>query len=212
MKKPKLIHCSFDEVYQFIPRVPKSRTDWEDDQIKRICVAPTIQDCLNAMPGAGQAIRWIRAAGMPVILHAYYLEADKVEYDTSDYVLDAEFTHEMWVLEEPKDWKRIDYEITSCSLIDGTDLTGKKIIGVRNVELKRTSYTDNLRSLIEGAGMDYIDFRKKCPEVTYGTLVRNLGEDTAEEFRQRREKVTKKRLFENMQRRVTAYREREAVT
>ena len=208
-KRPKLIHCSFDEVYSFEPRVPKSRTDWEDDKIKRICVAPTIRQCLTAMPRAGEAIKWIRATGMPVIIHAYYLEADKVEYDTRDYVLDAEITEEFWVLEKPKDWKRIDYEITSCQLIDGKDLLGKEMTGIYNVKIKRTAYTDNLRSLVEGAGLDYDDFRKKCPSATFGRMARNCSMELAENIKKKREAYQNKKLFESLQRRVAAYRESE---
>lgn len=207
-KKPKLIHCSFDVITSFEPRVPTSRTDFEDDKIKRICVTPTIRQCLTAMPRAGESIRWILSIGMPVVIHAYYLEADRVEYDTKEYVLDAEITDEFWILEKPKDWKRIDYEITSCSLIDSKDIYGKPMVKVCNVSLRRTAYTDNLRELIEGSGMDYDDFRKNIPDVSFGLLARNHNEELAELIREKRKAYISHKNFENLQRRLTAYREK----
>lgn len=206
-KRPKLIHCSFDEVYFFEPRVPKSRTEYEDGKIKRICVAPTIRQCLTAIPNAGETVRWIQTVGMPVVIHAYYLEADRVEYDTREYVPDAELTSEFWVLEKPKDWKRIDYEITSCSLIDTVDILGNPLVRICNVELKRTAYTDNLRTLIEGAGLDYDDFRSKYPDVTFGGMAAGCGMEMALLLKEKREKYKKHMLFESLQKRVKAYRD-----
>lgn len=153
----------------------------------------------------------MQTVGMPVVIHAYYLEADRVEYDTRDYVLDAEITDEFWVLEKPKDWKRIDYEITSCRLIDGIDLLGKPLVGICNVELKRTAYTDNLKSLIEGAGLDYDDFRTKCPDVTFQGMAVNCDKEIALGLKERREKYKKHMLYESLQKRVAAYREKETI-
>ncbi len=206
-KKPKLIHCSFDEVYSFEPRVPASRSEYEDDQIKRICVSPTIRQCIDAIPRAGNIMRFMREVGMPVVIHAYYLEADRVEYDTSEYVPDADVTGEMWILEKPKDWKRIDYELTSFCLKDGKDRNGADITWVYGVWPVRHKYTDNLRDLIEGIGQDYDEFRRQCPDVSFRLLAGNATKEMIEDFKTRREKVTKKRLFDNLQRRVEAYKE-----
>lgn len=199
-KRPKLIHCSFDEVLSFEPRVPKSRAKLEDGKIKRICVAPTIRQCLTAMPKAGESIRWIQSIGMPVVIHAYYLEADRVEYDTREYVPDAERTSEFWVLEKPKDWKRIDYEITSCSLVDTKDFYGEPAVDVRNVRVRRTAYTDNLREMTESSGVSYEEFVKSNPDVSFGMLARNHDEKLAELIREKRKAYRNNQNFENLQR------------
>jgi hypothetical protein len=187
-KKPKLIHCSFDEVYHFEPRVPASRNELEDDQIKRICVAPTIRQCLDAIPKAGNIVRFMRTVGMPVVIHAYYLEADRVEYDTKDYVPDADTTGEMWVLEKPKDWKRIDYELTDFCLRDGKDPQGNDITWIYGVWPRRTKYTDNLRELIEGAGMNFENFKRDCPTLSFRLMAASAPPDIIQEFKERREK------------------------
>lgn len=208
-KRPKLIHCSFDEVYSFEPRVPKSRNELEDDQIKRICVTPTIRQCIDAIPKAGNIMRFMREVGMPVVIHAYYLEADRVEYDTRDYVPDAELTGEMWVLEKPKDWKRIDYELQSFCLKDGKDRYGNDITWVFGVYPVRHKYQDNLQELIEGIGRDYDEFRMKCPDVSFRLIAGNADKKMMQDFKERREAYQKKKCFESLQRRVAAYRERE---
>lgn len=209
MKRPKLIHCSFDEVYDFEPRVPESRSLLEDAETKRICVSPTIRQCLDAIPRAGQIMRFMREVEMPVVVHAYYLEADQIQCDTRDYVPDADLTGEMWILEKPKNWKRIDYELQSFCLKDGKDRNGANITWIYGVYPVRHRYQDNLRELIEGIGADYDGFRRQCPDLTFRMIAGNLGDDLIKEFRERREKVTKKRLFESLERRVAAYREKE---
>ena len=206
MKRPKLIHCSFDEVYSFEPRVPRSRTEHEDDQIKRICVSPTIRQCLDAMPKAGNVIRFMKEVGMPVVVHAYYLEANHVEYDTRDYVPDADCTGEMWILEKPKDWKRIDYELQSFGLREGKDRNGSDITWIYGACPVRHKYQDNLRELIEGIGEDYGKFRKDFPNVLFTILAANSTDKMIQSFKNKREKVTKRRLFENLQRRIENYK------
>ncbi|MFA9560685.1 hypothetical protein ACERII_25750 [Evansella sp. AB-rgal1] len=39
-----------DEIREFVPRIPEARQEGEDDSIKRICVADSIEGCLSAMP------------------------------------------------------------------------------------------------------------------------------------------------------------------
>lgn len=185
-KRPKLIHCSFDEVYSFEPRVPQSRNELEDDKIKRICVAPTIRQCLDAIPRAGNIMRFMMEVGMPVVIHAYYLEADRVEYDTREYVPDAELTGEMWVLEKPKDWKRIDYELQSFCLKDGKDRNGADITWIYGVWPVRTKYTDNLRELIEGCGNNYDEFRMKCPDLSFRLIAGNADQKMIQDFKEKR--------------------------
>lgn len=61
MKKSKLIHVSFDEVEQFIPRIPEQICPGEDNTIPRICAAPSV---IKALPGhsAGPERLFILAA------------------------------------------------------------------------------------------------------------------------------------------------------
>lgn len=169
-----LIHCSWDIVDEFILRVPDSRCAIEDDKTLRICVAPTIEHCLNAMPRTGQVIRWTRLVGLPVIIHAYYLHSDNVIYDTSKMVGDARFTKEMWILDKPKKVWRIDYEIISCMIRDGKDIYGKDVQLIHSLELKRVPFSDNLKSLADLFNADYSLLKKKCPQMTYRCLALNF--------------------------------------
>jgi len=197
----KYIHCSFDVVNEFVPRVPTTRCKIEDKTTPRICVAPDIRHCLAAMPSAGRIIEWTRATGMPVILHAYYLTADKVLTDTRDKVADAEFTHEMWILEKPTSVRRVDYEITSYSIQDGRDMLGDPIKQIVNVEIRRVPFTDNLKELF--------CFSPNNPhelKITYGVIAANMDFDTAKRIKTEREQYKKHNTFDRLQRRIEAYR------
>lgn len=204
--KPKLIHCSFDEVYDFEPRVPKSRNDLEDGETKRICVAPTVRQCLDAIPKAGNIMRFMREVGMPVVIHAYYLESDNVVYDTTGKVPDAELTGEMWVLDKPYDWRRVDYELTGFSLKDGKDANGDDITWIFGVWPIRTKYTDNLKELVEGMGKTMEEFREKCPDLSFRMIAGNASPELTQEFKEMRSKYQKEKAFKNLQKRVENYR------
>ena len=208
-KKRKLIHCSFDLVDNFIPRVPDSRVKWqgkeyEDSKTPRICVAPTVLQCLKAMPKAGEIIRWMRAVGLKPIVHAYYLESDNVQVCTMDDVPDADITGEMWILDKPNDWHRIDYEIVSCAMEDGKDMFGRSVVAIHGVEIARTAYTDNLKDLIQGLGLEYGDFMKRFPFLHFRELAMNIT--CTDELREKRKKNLKHKAFDSLQRRVANYR------
>lgn len=53
-----LYHVSRDLFHdgKFIPRIPMDRTEGEDEKIGRVSVAPTIEDCLSAIPGGGSRL------------------------------------------------------------------------------------------------------------------------------------------------------------
>ena len=201
----KYIHCSFDIVNKFTLRIPTTRCKIEDDFTPRICVAPDIRSCLAAMPDAGKIIEWTRAAGLPVILHAYYLTADKVLEDTTDLVGDAKLTHEMWLLEEPKTIRRVDYEITACTIQDGKDALGDDIKRILFVEIKRVPFTDNLKELFCFSTLNPYDF-----DIPFGKIAANMSIEEAKKLRSEREKYKKHKAFEGLQRRVAAYRKRSA--
>jgi len=208
--KPKLIHCSFDLVDDFTPRIPDSRVIWkgkeyEDCTTPRICVAPSVLDCLKAIPKAGETIRWMEAVGMKPIVHAYYLKSENVHICTKDDVLDADNTHEMWVLDKPKDWHRVDYEITDCFMTDGKDQFGKDGVFIHAVDLKRVRYTDNLKEFLDGLGVTYEDFPDSCKPVLFRKLAMVL--DRTDLLMEKRKKHLHHKNFENLQRRVKEYRE-----
>lgn len=141
-----MIHVSFDLVDEFIPRVPKHRCEGENNTIKRICVEPSIIEALNAIPQAGLVVRNMKSLGLPVIIHCYYLKADKVmsNDEVQKYVPDAEFTREMWILEKPKAVNRIDYEITDCIVKQGVDVFGNEQFEVRLPEIERIKHQSNI--------------------------------------------------------------------
>ena len=197
----KYIHCSFDIVDEFIPRVPTTRCKIEDKTTPRICVAPDIRHCLAAMPSAGRIIEWTRAAGLSVILHVYYLTADKVLTDVKDKVADAEFTREMWLLEKPASVRRVDYEIVSCSIQDGKDILGDPIKRILNAEIRRVPYADNLKELFCFSSADPYQFK-----IPYGAIAANMDFETAKRVKTEREQYKKHKAFDGLQRRIEAYR------
>ena len=70
----KLVHVSFDEVERFVPRVPKQICPDEDNTTPRICVAPNILSAIQAMPQGGTVAYNMARIGVPVVIHAYYIE------------------------------------------------------------------------------------------------------------------------------------------
>lgn len=205
----KLIHCSFDIVDDFTPRVPTSRVkhdgkDYEDATTPRICVAPTILQCLKAMPKAGEIIRWMRAVGLKPIIHAYYLKSDNVHVCTTDEVMDADITNEMWILDKPTDWHRIDYEIESCAMNDCQDIFGKDVVAIHGVSLKRAPYTDSLKDLIDGLGLEYAEFMSRFPYLKFRELAVNV--ECTDELLEKREKNIRHRAYESLKIKVEKYK------
>ena len=69
-----LYHVSYDTDnaldYTFIPRVPDSRTSDEDGQIKRVCFADSIQNCIRGISG-----RLMQESG-EIIVYKYEVDVD----------------------------------------------------------------------------------------------------------------------------------------
>lgn len=109
----KLVHVSFDEVERFVPRVPKQICPDEDNTTPRICVAPNVLSAIQAMPQGGTVAYNMARIGVPVVIHAYYIESDAIlmPEQIADKVPDAVSTGEMWVMAVPAAVRRIDYEI-----------------------------------------------------------------------------------------------------
>jgi hypothetical protein len=101
----KLVHVSFDEVERFVPRVPKQICPDEDNTTPRICVAPNILSAIQAMPQGGTVAYNMARIGVPVVIHAYYIESDAIlmPEQIADKVPDAVATGEMWVMENKPD-------------------------------------------------------------------------------------------------------------
>lgn len=92
----------------FIPRVPFSRGQWENGEIRRICFSDSVNGCLTAMPEGGCKLRET-VKETDGHFYLYVLDTDKYGIDKQDiltpaqlyennYVWDAEETDEYWVL------------------------------------------------------------------------------------------------------------------
>ena len=61
MKRNSYVHCSFDLVESFKPRVPKTRVIGkfvsEEAETPRICTADTIQHALLGIPGCADVMQ-----------------------------------------------------------------------------------------------------------------------------------------------------------
>ena len=112
-KIDRMVHCSFDLVDRFEPRVPKYRVDnadaCEDNITPRICVAPTIMSAVNAIPDRGNVIFYMDKLPLPILIHAYYLYSDEFIMPTSEQVPDVELTHEHLLCKTPSKIVRRDY-------------------------------------------------------------------------------------------------------
>lgn len=113
----KLVHVSFDEVERFVPRVPKQICPDEDNTTPRICVAPNILSAIQAMPQGGTVAYNMARIGVPVVIHAYYIESDAIlmPEQIADKVPDAVATGEMWVMAVPAAVRRYGYEWESMA-------------------------------------------------------------------------------------------------
>lgn len=146
----KYIHVSFDVIESFELRVPeeKSRSNGEDAKTPRICAAPSIIDCIHAIPMAGEVIQNALREGIKPIIHAYYLKpAEKVKIPTINEVMDADLTNEIWLLELPEKVNRVDYEIVDAkiTMLELGEKGGKRPY-INSVTIRRTKYQDNYKN------------------------------------------------------------------
>ncbi|MGE4353545.1 MAG: hypothetical protein AB7D36_05625, partial [Oscillospiraceae bacterium] len=74
-----LWHASFDPVVQLTPRIPESRSPWEDATTPRICFSENIEKALTAMPKGGNALRGMLKCREKVtpLLYAFCCDADE---------------------------------------------------------------------------------------------------------------------------------------
>lgn len=77
----KLYHVSYDPIWFFNPRVPKSRLPMEDAETPRICLSDRIERCVNAKPCQAQALCLAKEYGLRVPLYVYEFDTDDIPPD-----------------------------------------------------------------------------------------------------------------------------------
>ena len=187
------VHVSFDIVDQFEPRIPKTCAIGEDQTIKRICVSDEILYALNALAESGKTLAVMQRLGLPLTMHAYYLESDHVMAPdvVQRYVPDADINHESWILDSPIHVHRIDYEIMNpefYKLLDDPDPFSHLIL--KNAQLQRVPECDNVELFMR-------HYHVKEQE-QLGTLIRKYGYsmvvcNLSEELLAKKERMEKER-------------------
>ena len=77
----RMVHVSFDLVDEFIPRIPSQRIEGtynEEAKTKRICVSGDIHKAVRAIPQFAQVLNYMKALGLPLLIHAYYMKSDSI--------------------------------------------------------------------------------------------------------------------------------------
>lgn len=150
MGRMPLFHASFDLVKEFKPRIPvHTGMVGEDRTIPRVCVAPTIEGCLEGMPLVGEVAWRMHEIGMPEILHVYELSSQNVmsNVQVRQYVPDAKTTGEMWILDTPKIEKVNHYKI--CNVTYWELKEKEKVYHIlKDCDMQRIELQDNLLNLL----------------------------------------------------------------
>lgn len=104
----KLYHVTFDleepEIKVFRPRVPDSAGEGEDTYIPRICLAPSIEKCIQALPSGSRRM----SKGEKIRIYEVNINIDDSNLISPDilffkgYVPDALETEEYWYLKNLK--------------------------------------------------------------------------------------------------------------
>lgn len=103
----RLLHLSYDPVEKFTLRVPECRLKEEDGVTKRICLASTIEDAINAKPGSAGVLRITQQRRIPLLLYVYEASIPReslvlpVEVYRKYGVKDAIYNQEYWATEVP---------------------------------------------------------------------------------------------------------------
>lgn len=174
-----MIHCSFDTVTGFVPRVPKQRIEgifMEDNKTKRICVAPTILQALQAIPQSGMVMETMRDLELPIIIHAYYLKG-RFYSPTKEQVPDVDVTGEQWLLQKPDSVYRRDYEVTDFFTQKLKDQNGKIKLFLLGAQLKRVAHQENGLNFARKYKLDEKAVSNVILSVTFRTLMANCGDE-----------------------------------
>ncbi len=178
-----MVHVTFDLVERFTPRVPKQRCVGEENITPRICVSSRLLQALQAVPTSGLAVYNMKRLGVPVVIHAYYLQSDNVltSDQIADKVADAVVNDEMWILDEPTKVYRVDYELTDSITVDARDRHGEQQRFLLSAEFKRCKYQDNWRNLVYRLGKSdkFADvfLARRPQDLSYRTFVTNIDEE-----------------------------------
>lgn len=179
-KSKTMVHVSFDTVDKFIPRVPRQRCINEDSITPRICVAPDLTSALQAIPQAGEVIYNMKRLGVPVIVHAYYLECDSILNANEINVPDACVTGEMWLTDTPSKVYRCDYELTDSYTVlrkDKCGTEGRLLLGARYKRVRFQNNWENLAYHVCQTNVKAEEFLEKMPSITFRTFMSNLDDE-----------------------------------
>lgn len=106
-EKIKLYHVTMDLGVGskiFTPRVPKNVCKGENSDIKRVCVAKSIEDAISAFPYKNYIVNDYKTENR--FLSVYEIEADEKDVifseDLHEYVPDSHLTNECWITKEVK--------------------------------------------------------------------------------------------------------------
>ena len=185
----KHIHVSLDIVERFVPRIPEHRIPGEDGTIPRICVSNRLLDCVNAMPSGPETLQIMELLGEPMVIHAYYMQAEQVlpTKEITQYVPDAEWSHESWLLTEPTKVYRVDYHVVNPQFFK-PKIGPLKLLAA---DFKRCPFTDNTKALANRLGVqENSEFVKLIRKYGLSCVLCNIWEEF-QKILQMREKEKK---------------------
>lgn len=169
------VHCSFDLVDEFVPRIPQQRIEGalhEDDSIPRICVSTDVRRAVMGIPQAGPVVDCMQRLGLPVIVHAYYMTCGNVYRPDAEEVPDVELTNEHWLLERPECVWRKDYLVTECRFKEITDVNNVTALFITDLFCRETGYQDNIENL---CSRFHIDSARWPSGITFRQFIANCG-------------------------------------
>ena len=173
----RMVHVSFDLVDEFIPRIPSQRIEGtynEEAKTKRICVSGDIHKAVRAIPQFAQVLNYMKALGLPLLIHAYYMESESIYKPTILELPDVNWTDEYWILERPEKVYRRDYIITDYKIIHLKDLNGTDAEFVSSIHFKPVAYQDNQQNLCKIFQTDSSKFPKN---ILFRTFLSCCGKD-----------------------------------
>ena len=172
-----MVHVTFDLVNEFIPRIPEQRIEGmynEDSKTARICVSGDIHKAVRAIPQFAQVLNYMKALGLPLLIHAYYMKSESIYKPTILEVPDVNWTDEFWILESPEKVYRKDYIITDYKTIHLKDLNGANAEFVSSIHFKPAAYQDNYQNLCKIFQTDSSKFPKN---ILFRTFLSCFGKD-----------------------------------
>lgn len=173
--RKSMVHVSFDTVETFVPRIPSFRIEGEleeDSVTERICASSTILGALRGIPHGGDVLYQMKRLGLPIIIHAYYLEGEYI-VPTEQQVPDRCATDEVWFLKTPKRIRRVNYRITDFELlpVEGVERSFQFVL---NASVKRCTYGDNKKNLCE---LFHRETPKVIEDFSFREIMLNIGEE-----------------------------------